>query len=139
MAMVMREDMPKHLKACLHRTVPCAQCNTSIKYQDEQNHRQYTCPGVGVACQHNGGCGKTVQREAMRAHIDTECSRAMMTCAVPGCQKQANLKIAEQGAELAKLKKSMMFHPYNDTGGLGYLCLWLVCVTRRLADSEAAR
>eukprot|EP00899_Mesostigma_viride_P002558 jgi/Mesvir1/12302/Mv00504-RA.1 len=139
-ALVMREDMPNHLKACLHRTVSCAQCNASIKYQDEQNHLLYTCPGMGVTCQHNGGCGKSVQRKAMRAHIDTECSRAMMTCAVPGCQKQvargdmkahlqdsmaehvaslsialqqANAKIAEQGAELAKLKKSVPINAFQ--------------------------
>eukprot|EP00899_Mesostigma_viride_P002568 jgi/Mesvir1/12311/Mv00507-RA.2 len=87
-ATVLREDLAKHLQACPHRIVSCRRCDAKIKHQNEQMHLQQECPGVEVHCQHNGGCGQTVRRDAMAAHIDTECSRAIVTCEFPGCQRQ---------------------------------------------------
>eukprot|EP00899_Mesostigma_viride_P002551 jgi/Mesvir1/12297/Mv00499-RA.1 len=82
------KDLPDHLQSCLHRIVQCKQCKASIKYQDHEAHLRDTCPAVEVACQHNGGCGQTVRRDAMTTHIDTECSRTLVACPVPGCQQQ---------------------------------------------------
>eukprot|EP00899_Mesostigma_viride_P002564 jgi/Mesvir1/12308/Mv00506-RA.1 len=137
-ATVLREDLAKHLQACPHRIVSCRRCDAKIKHQHEQTHLQDKCPGVEVRCQLNGGCGKAVRRDAMATHVDTECSRAIVTCEFPGCQRQmargamkehldssqvehmtslvshvaslslelqqAKSKIADQGAELARLK-----------------------------------
>eukprot|EP00899_Mesostigma_viride_P014360 jgi/Mesvir1/22925/Mv19441-RA.1 len=87
-ATVLREDLAKHHQACPHRIVSCRRCDAKIKHQNAQNHLQHKCPGVEVACQHNGGCGQTVRRDAMATHIKTECSRATVTCEFPGCQRQ---------------------------------------------------
>eukprot|EP00899_Mesostigma_viride_P006151 jgi/Mesvir1/15537/Mv03187-RA.1 len=135
MSVVLREDMQQHLQACPHRMTSCPHCKASVRHQDEEKHLQHTCPGVEVPCQHNGGCGKSLRRDGMAAHIKTECGRAMVACTVPGCQKQvargamkqhleeslaehvtslsaafqqANAKIATQQAELTKLQTSMV-------------------------------
>eukprot|EP00899_Mesostigma_viride_P002569 jgi/Mesvir1/12312/Mv00508-RA.1 len=139
-AIVLREDRENHLQACSHRIVPCSRCNASVKHQDREAHLRTTCPAVEVRCQHNGGCGQTVRRNAMATHIEAECSRATVTCAVPGCRRQlargdmrahlqdsmaehmaslsialqqANAKIAAQDAELAKLKASTTAHEFH--------------------------
>eukprot|EP00899_Mesostigma_viride_P002553 jgi/Mesvir1/12299/Mv00501-RA.1 len=87
-ATILRQDLLNHLQACAHRIIPCLCCNANIKYQDLREHLDHACPAMQVACQHNGGCGQTVQRDAMTTHINTECSRATIACVVPGCKKQ---------------------------------------------------
>eukprot|EP00899_Mesostigma_viride_P004629 jgi/Mesvir1/14167/Mv09631-RA.1 len=87
-ATVLREDLPLHLQACPYRAVSCKFCDGRIQFQDQQDHLLHDCPDVELACDHQGGCGQRVKRCAMATHIDKECSKARVPCAILGCKAQ---------------------------------------------------
>eukprot|EP00899_Mesostigma_viride_P015028 jgi/Mesvir1/23526/Mv18229-RA.2 len=87
-ATVLREDLPLHLQACPYRAVSCTFCDGRIQFQELQNHLRRDCPDVELACDHHGGCGQRVKRCAMATHIDKECSKTRVRCAILGCKEQ---------------------------------------------------
>ncbi|ORY15586.1 hypothetical protein BCR34DRAFT_642368 [Clohesyomyces aquaticus] len=71
-------------KGCLHYTVNCEHCHTSLMRRDLEEHQTTACPNKSTSCPH---CATEVLRVELKAHIKDVCARAIVPCpgAIVGC------------------------------------------------------
>ena len=100
---VIRKDIADHLRAeCPNRDYNCEHCGEAGSYVHITQVHNKTCHSKIVPCS-NPKCGKTMQRQDMKCHLDTECDFTLVSCKYEGISCDVKLK-----------RKDMAAHEQND-------------------------
>ncbi|KAF2686584.1 hypothetical protein K458DRAFT_297784 [Lentithecium fluviatile CBS 122367] len=96
-------------KGCLHYTVSCEQCHTSMMKKDLEvcvtDHQRTACAGRSTNCPH---CSCELLRLDLKAHIKDVCGKVVVPCqgAIVGCAfsaERAEVVTHEKGCPMATM------------------------------------
>ncbi|CAI6254436.1 unnamed protein product [Periconia digitata] len=92
-------------KGCLHYTVSCENCHTSMMMKDLEGHQRTDCPGRSTNCPH---CSAEVLRLDFQAHVKEACPKVVIPCsgAVLSCTftaERAEVASHQETCVVAKL------------------------------------
>jgi hypothetical protein len=80
-----RRDLASHSERCLHRRVPCMQCQIDVLWCEQDVHAASECPKRVIFCP-NDGCEERFAAEAISAHRN-ESDFELLTCNFAGICK----------------------------------------------------
>ncbi|KAG8001203.1 TNF receptor-associated factor 6 [Nibea albiflora] len=84
---VRKSNLEEHRTAeCQRRPVSCPDCVASFVYEERELHEQQ-CPFANVTCQY---CEMDLIRDQMESHCDTDCPKAPIACnfSIFGCKER---------------------------------------------------
>ncbi|KAH8727638.1 hypothetical protein GQ44DRAFT_703557 [Phaeosphaeriaceae sp. PMI808] len=92
-------------KGCLHYTVSCEDCHTSLMKKDLEEHQRKLCTNRSISCTL---CTVEVLRLDLKNHVNTSCPRYVISCqgAIVGCtfrQERADVLLHENTCAMATM------------------------------------